>query len=474
MKKLLEGRREESVISQINIDKENCLASGNLTVSLSELDLISSRVMKSTRGKSQAYQQYEFDRTLDSFIKDRIITSKVFGEILEWKGESRIRISRDRNISLGERAPLICHVECDVFPELPELSFPKIEEPKIEINEKDIDNQIEKIFYENRVEIEKNELIEEGDLIRFTFEFIHDKGSQKDEEEKSFLVSQTMDKQMLEKLLKSKVGDVIENEISVPSADELKTHPYRDELISVAGQKTKGRIHLNKVMKLVNPELPDLLKKLEIDSEEELRNRVREVLKGYAIIEANDYKISQISDHLREYNFNIPSMCIEESIDPMLESLFSELNLRYDRNIYSDQKFQADFMETVSSKNDFYKDKSFEDFMEVVRIFARKNMASIFMVSKLKEFTKISETDLRNLAIRYLMENQSKEEKNLEYFTNNMNAAQKYVLMIMSFEKLKADGETFEENYSSISEFRKKIHDYSRHRSIIYFNEGNK
>jgi hypothetical protein len=216
------------------------------------------------------------------------------------------------------------------------------------------------------------------------------------------------------------------------------------------------------------------LKKLGIDSEEELRTKVKEVLQSYAQVETNDYKISQISDHLREYDFNVPSMCVEESIDSMLESIFSELNLKYDRSVYADQKFQAELMEVLSSKNEFYKGKSFEDFMAIVRVFSKKNIASIFMISKLREFVGVSETDLRNAAIRYLIENQSREEKNLDYFTKNMNAAQKYVLMAMCFEKLKTDGKTFEQNYASISEFREKIHDYSRHRSIIYFNEGKK
>lgn len=466
--------REESIISNINIDKERCIASGSITISGSDLELISLNVMKSTRGKSHSYQQYQFDLMIDSFIREKAISSKAFGEILEWKGEPRIRISRNRDVAIGQRMQLVCHVECDTFPELPELDFPvNFQNPEITIIENDIEKEIEKILYQNRVEVEKDGLIEEGDVIKFIFEFIYEEGSQIDDEEKTFVVGPMMEKKMLEKLLKAKAGDVVEQEIVVPTPEELKNNPYRDELLSIAGQKTKGKIHINKVMKLVNPSIDELLKKLNFETEDKFRERVKDSIKNHIDNEVQEFKIAQVSAFLRGYDFPVSSTFIEESTGSVMRNAFSTLGLKYDELVYTNSKFQNDFMEILSSKNDLYKGKTFEDFMKVVNIFSKKEVVSNFMISKLRGFLGTPENEIKNAAIKYLIESNPSEAKNLEYFTSNIGAAQKYVMMEMCFEKLKAEGKTISHPYSSVEEFNKMLTDFTKLHNVVHFVPSN-
>jgi hypothetical protein len=261
------------------------------------------------------------------------------------------------------------------------------------------------------------------------------------------------------------------------TAEELKDHPYRNDLIAIAGQKTKGKIYINKVLELVNPNMDDLLKKLGIADEKELHDKVTESLKKSLSVEVTDYEIAQITNQLREYDFPVPSVCLEEAVDGVVQRSFSILGLRYNSSIYSDEKLKKSFMETLSAKNKFYQDEkgnpvSFEEFMKTVNEFAKKDVISNFMIPKIRDLVNPIEDDLRSAAIQYLIENYSQSIKTFDDLNKNMPGAQRYVLLKMLFQKLKDEGKTYSKDYSSIAQFDEKVNDYSRTNNIVYFNQS--
>ena len=231
-------------------------------------------------------------------------------------------------IELPEDGPMKVEFEVEVRPEfdLPELEGIKIEKPKIEVTDTQVDEEIAALRKRAGVWTPKEKgAAAEGDQIIADVVLVTEGAADHDKRENvEITIRKTgfvagVPVEDLDKLLKGvKYGDEKKTTVNIPETF------YNEEL---RGKKIDLTIEVKEVKSLEPAELnEDLFKRLGVDDENDLKDKIREQINAQAERQARSAMSEQVHAFLRDkIDFDLPSDIVAEQSVSILQRQYSNM-----------------------------------------------------------------------------------------------------------------------------------------------------
>ncbi len=235
-----------------------------------------------------------------------------------------------KNVELPETGPMKYTFEVEVRPEfeLPELTKIPVNKPKIEFDDKQLDQQIQAMRERAGMWVPSEEKVDEGDqIIADVVSKVEGEEQQNKEDNTEIFVREQgfvagVPVEGLAKLLKgAKAGDTKETTVDVPETF------FKEEL---RGKKVDLKIEVKDVKRLEPAEMNDeFFARFGVEDEDELRDNLREMRESQAEQDARSQMGDQVYQYLLEKTeFDLPANIVAEQSTRILQRQYTQLLMR--------------------------------------------------------------------------------------------------------------------------------------------------
>ncbi len=234
-------------------------------------------------------------------------------------------------IELPENGPMTFDFEVEVRPEfdLPEVEGIEIKKPRTEVKDEQIDEELNAMRRRAGVWVPKEDQgVEEGDQVVADVVLLVEGSEEKDKRDnvelfarKPGFVAGVPVEDLAGLLAGAKYGDKRKTAVDVP--DTYFNEDYR-------GKKIEIEIEVKEVKRLEPAEMnAEFFSRYGVESEQELRDRIRESLTGYAEQQARSAMSDQVYEYLlKNTQFDLPGNVVADQSLRLLQRQYVNLLMR--------------------------------------------------------------------------------------------------------------------------------------------------
>ena len=259
------------------------------------------------------FKDYVTSRLVEEFLP------KVYEEAIEQEGLNLVGEPQFEEMMIDEGKPLRMEMVVEIHPqvELKRYTGFTIVKEELAVTEKEIEKKIEALRSEHATFEERTQGAEEGDTLIIDYKVFEGEEHLEDKDEEGIAFTLGGERTMPvfnEALMGAKSGDEVTVEVTLP--DNYVDH-------DLAGRTVNFLITVKEVKRMILPEMDDeFLSKMGVESEEELRQQVRDQLQKEKDDMVWDYMVDQLKNHLLSiHEFPVPPSLVESGVNKLMDDV---------------------------------------------------------------------------------------------------------------------------------------------------------